>query len=56
MHFSLKLAPMALDPGLHFFAVKDLLQHIDLARVLFGGMIPSRRDARYVSCMQVSAA
>ena len=31
---------------LNDFADKDLLQHFDLARVLFGGMIPSRRDAR----------
>ena len=28
------------------FGDKDMLQHIDLTRVLFGGMIPSRRDAR----------
>ena len=25
---------------------KDLLQHIDLARILFGEVIPLRRDAR----------
>ena len=29
------------------FGGRDMLQHIDLARVLFGGMIPSRRDARF---------
>ena len=28
------------------FGGKDMLQHINLARILFGGMIPSRRDAR----------
>ena len=27
-------------------AKRRALQHIDLARILFGGMIPSRRDAR----------
>ena len=25
---------------------RDMLQHIDQVLVLFGGMIPSRRDAR----------
>jgi hypothetical protein len=28
------------------FGDKDLLQHIDLARILFGEVIPLRRDAR----------
>jgi hypothetical protein len=44
--FSLKLAPMGSSPG-QAFADKDLLQHIDLARVrcrgpsvLFGKVIP----------------
>ena len=36
----LKLALMGLDPGLHDFADKDLLQHINLARLLFGKVIP----------------
>lgn len=31
---------------LNDFAGKDLLQHINLARVLLGEMIPSLRDAR----------
>jgi len=35
------------------FGGKDMLQHIDLARVLFGGMIPSRRDARCMSRQSV---
>ena len=40
------------DPPYHLtsivkrFGGKDMLQHVNLARVLFGGMIPSRRDAR----------
>ena len=29
------------------FGDKDLLQHISLARILFGEVIPLRRDARY---------
>jgi hypothetical protein len=28
------------------FGDKDLLQHIDLARILFGEVIPLRREAR----------
>jgi hypothetical protein len=28
------------------FGDKDMLQHIDLARVFFGGMISPRRDTR----------
>jgi hypothetical protein len=28
------------------FGDKDLLQHIDLARILFGEVIPPRREAR----------
>ncbi len=40
------LAPEQIPAKLKDFADKDLLQHINLARVLFGGMIPSRRDAR----------
>jgi hypothetical protein len=28
------------------FGGRDMLQHIDLARVLFGGMESSRRNAR----------
>jgi hypothetical protein len=28
-------------------AIYDVLQHIDLARILFGELIPLRRDARY---------
>ena len=31
---------------LHDFADKDLLQHIDLARFLFGKVIPPCREAR----------
>jgi hypothetical protein len=31
---------MGLDPGLHDFADKNMLQHIDLARFLFGKVIP----------------
>jgi hypothetical protein len=31
---------------LHDFADKDLLQHIDLARFLFGKVIPPERKAR----------
>jgi hypothetical protein len=31
---------------LHDFADKDLLQHIDLARFLFGMVIPPCREAR----------
>jgi hypothetical protein len=46
MHFSLKLAPMGLDPGLHDFVEKDMLQHIKLARFLFGEAIPLARPMR----------
>jgi hypothetical protein len=31
---------------LHDFADQDLLQHIELARFLFGEVIPPRREAR----------
>jgi hypothetical protein len=34
------------DPGLKTLAIRNLLQDIDLARILFGEVIPLRRDAR----------
>jgi hypothetical protein len=34
---------------LEVMTISDVLQHIDLARILFGEVIPLRRDARYMS-------
>jgi len=38
--------PEQIPAKLHDFAEKDLLQHINLARFLFGKVIPPCREAR----------
>ena len=44
-HVPAKACP-GLDTGLHDFADKNMLQLIDLARILFAQVIPPERKAR----------
>jgi hypothetical protein len=46
-----RLQPPRANPAkVEDFGDKDLLQHIDLARILFSEVIPLRRDARLPPC------